>query len=136
MRHALIVIGLALMINATTSVGGGSGQPLDDPGKFSCEKWNSVRQTDRSPTNAFTEAVTAWVQGYFAGSADLAFLFVTRVPAGVQDDLRAGFVRMTTFQKADGIPKGLDDYCAEHPRDLMTMAAKRLLRKSYSVDQP
>lgn len=132
-RLLAAIIGLSAILFGEVAMHIVSAQRLTDPGQFSCAEWSRVRQADPSPLNPVTAAVTAWVQGYFVGGADLAFLFVSRVPTHVADDLRAGFTRMQAFQTAEGIPTGLDDYCVAHPDDRMTMAAKRLLRKAYTA---
>lgn len=72
------------------------------------------RQSFRSGVlnRAYTEATTAWVQGYMQGAANLALLLADDAPAEFRGILEWGQAATAQLRRADDIPKVLDEYCA------------------------
>ena len=81
----------------------------------------------------FTNAVTAWIQGYFAGAGALSFGLIASVDGKAHDNLRSGYRATASMLDAEEIPKWLDAYCPSHADEQLSVVMLRLLRTAYGL---
>lgn len=131
MKATFLLAILAVVLIGAPSSG---AQLLKDPGTFTCEKWTMVREgpLHNSVTDGFADAITAWTQGYFAGSADLAGELTAQVTPQAQGALQESAERTRHMLDAEQIPTWLDAYCRAYPTATVRSATHVLLRQAYS----